>query len=402
MDILISGASIAGPALAHWLNAYGFNTTIVERAPALREGGHAVDFRGKAHLSVLRKMGILSDIEREQTNMGALWNVNEAGKKLAKMPDDIFAGDVEILRGDLGRILYERTREKTEYIFDDSIAELHEDAHGVAVTFQRGATRRFNLVIGADGVHSNVRSLTFGPESRFHTYLGLYNAVFTTPNHLNLDYSAQGLNVPGKVASSYASRANTEAKAVFFFGSPELTYDRHDAEEQKRLLVGAFKDVGWIVPRLLDDMWEADDFYFDSISQIHMDEWSRGRIALVGDAAWCPSPLSGMGTGLSVVGAYVLAGEIATHGHVDGFPAYERIMREYVAGAQKSAVGVSKFMVPDNKFMAWFINQNYKLLPYMPWKGLMAKSVRKTAEAITLPEYPGARALRRRPSDRAS
>ncbi|MBB5080726.1 FAD-dependent monooxygenase [Nonomuraea endophytica] len=402
MDILISGASIAGPALAHWLNTYGFTTTIVERAPALREGGHAVDFRGKAHLSVLRKMGVLSDIEREQTNMGALWNVNEAGKKLAKMPDDIFAGDVEILRGDLGRILYERTREKTEYIFGDSIAELHEDAHGVAVTFQRGATRRFDLVIGADGLHSNVRSLAFGPESRFHTYLGLYNAVFTTPNHLGLDYSGQGLNVPGKMAASYSSRANTEAKAVFFFGSPELTYDRHDTDEQKRLLADAFKDVGWIVPRLLEDMWKAEEFYFDSISQIHMDRWSRGRIALVGDAAWCPSPLSGMGTGLSVVGAYVLAGEIAAHGHVDGFAAYERIMRDYVAGAQKSAVGVSKFMVPDNKFMAWFMNQNYKLLPYLPWKGIMAKSVRKTAEAITLPEYPGARALRPRPSGRAS
>lgn len=279
MDILISGASVAGPALALWLNRYGIATTIVEKAPALRDGGYAVDFRGKAHMGVLRKMGVLEAIERKQTHMGAMWNVNEAGKKLAKMPEDLFAGDVEILRGDLARILYDATEAGTEYLFGDSIASMHEDAHGVAVTFEQGATRRFDLVIGADGVHSNVRSLAFGPEAAVSTYLGLHNAVFTTANHLGLDYSGQSLSLPGKMVASYSARGNQEAKAVFWFALDRPGSDRLSVDQQKQILAEEFRDTGWIAPRLLEDMWEADDFYFDSITQIHLDRWSRGRWA---------------------------------------------------------------------------------------------------------------------------
>ncbi|MFI9560794.1 FAD-dependent monooxygenase [Nonomuraea endophytica] len=403
MDILISGASVAGPALALWLNRYGMRTTIVERAPELRDGGYAVDFRGSAHLRVLREMGVLAAIEREQTNMGAMWTVNEKGRKLAKMPDDIFAGDVEILRGDLARILYEATRADTEYLFDDSIASLDEDAHGVAVTFERGPTRRFDLVIGADGLHSRVRSLTFGPESRFSTYLGLYNAVFTVPNRLGLDHTGQGLKLPGKLAAVYSARGNREAKAVFWFGTTPLDLDRHDADGQCAVLEREFGDVGWIVPQLLRDLRETPDLYFDSVSQIHLDHWSKGRVGLLGDAAWCASPLSGMGTGLAVVGAYVLAGELATAGNLaEAFAGYERIMRPYVAGAQKSADGVAKLMVPTSRLMNWVMTQQAKVLPHLPGTGLIARSIRKTAEAVTLPEYPGARAPRPRPSGRAS
>ncbi|MFI6500392.1 FAD-dependent monooxygenase [Nonomuraea typhae] len=403
MDILISGASVAGPALALMLTRYGFRVTIVERAPGPRDGGYAVDFRGRAHLRVLREMGVLAAIEREQTNMGAMWSVNESGKKLVKMPDDIFAGDVEILRGDLARILYEATRGESEYVFGDSIASLDEDAHGVAVTFERGPTRRFDLVVGADGLHSTVRRLAFGPEERYASYLGLYNAVFTTPNHLNLDHTGLSLNLPGgRMAATYSARGNREAKAVFWFGSEPLAYDRHDVGQQRRILADAFSDAGWIVPRLLADLREADDLYFDSISQIRLDRWSRGRVVLLGDAAWCASPLSGMGTGLAAVGAYVLAGELATAGFPEAFARYEQIMRPYVAGAQKSAEGVAGFMVPKTRLMTRLMNLSYRLLPYLPWKGAMARSIRKTAEAVSLPDYPAAPVPRRRPSDRAS
>ncbi|WP_217369912.1 FAD-dependent monooxygenase [Nonomuraea antri] len=408
MDILISGGGVAGPALAYWLNRYGFRTTIVERAPALRDGGYAVDFRGEAHLSVLRKMGVLRDVEQAQTHMGAMWNVNEAGKKLAAMPQDLFAGDVEILRGDLVRILHQATADRTEYMFGDSVTELSQDAAGVLVRFERAAPRRFDLVIGADGLHSTVRSLAFGPESDFSTYLGLHCAVFTTSNFLGLDHSGQAYNTPGKLVALYSARQNTEAKAVFWFGSPALDYDRHDVGQQQRLLAEAYAGVGWQAPRLLKEMRQADDFYFDSISQVRLDSWSRGRVALLGDAAACPSPLSGMGTGLAMVGAYVLAGELADAGgdHRVAFARYEQAVREYAEGCQRSAVGVSKWMVPENRFMAWFMNQNYKVLPYLPWKGLMAKSVRKTASAISLRDYevtrPAGPAPRRRPSGRAS
>ncbi|MER5999120.1 FAD-dependent monooxygenase [Nonomuraea angiospora] len=411
MDILISGASVAGPALALWLTRYGHRTTVVERAPALREGGYAVDFRGEAHLTVLRKMGILDAVEREQTHMGAMWNVNEAGRKLVAMPEDLFAGDIEILRGDLARILYDATEAHTDYVFGDSITAVAQDADGVTVTFERSPARRFDLVVGADGLHSNVRSLAFGPERDYLSYLGLYSAVFTIDNYLGLDHSGHAYNVPGKMAAIYSARGNAEAKAVFWFGSPPLDHDRHDVARQQELLERAYEGVGWEVPELMRRMRRTDDFYFDSVGQIRLDSWSRGRVVLLGDAACCASPLSGMGTGLAMVSAYVLAGELAAAGgdHRAAFAGYEREVRAYAEGCQRSAVGVSKFMVPENRFMAWFMNQNYRLLPYLPWKGLMAKSVRKTAGAISLKDYgayevtrPAGPAPRPRPSGRAS
>ncbi|MEV4381495.1 FAD-dependent monooxygenase [Streptosporangium sp. NPDC049644] len=388
-NILISGAGVAGPALAYWLHRHGFTPTVVERAPDVRDGGYAVDFRGEAHLSVLDRMGILADIRRERTNMGAMSYVNEAGRKISSMPADVFSGDLEILRGDLARILYERTVKDVEYVFDDSVTSVTEDAKGVQVTFERGAPRRFDLVVGADGLHSNVRALAFGPESRFVKEMGLYCAIFTTANHLGLDHTGQLYNTPGRLVSMYSARGNTEAKAMFYFGSPSLSYDRRDVEQQKTILAEAFAGVGWETPRLLAAMRDARDFYFDSISQVHMDRWSQGRSVLLGDAACCASPLSGMGTGLAVIGAYVLAGELAAAGgdHRVGFARYEEAMREYAKGCQKSADGVGGWMVPESRLKAWIVNQNYKLLPYVPWKGLIAKSIRKTANAIVLKDY---------------
>ncbi|MCT9933440.1 FAD-dependent monooxygenase [Planotetraspora sp. A-T 1434] len=388
-NILISGASVAGPALAYWLRRHGFTPTVVERAPALRDGGYAVDFRGEAHLTVLERMGILDEIKRVATNMGAMSYVNEDGRQIASMPADLFSGDVEILRGDLARILYDATRDDVEYIFDDSITSISETAYGVDVTFERGAPRRFDLVVGADGLHSNVRALAFGPESRFVKDLGLYCAIFTTANHLGLDYAGHAYGTPGKLVAMYSARKNTEAKALFYFGSPSLAYDRRDVAQQKKILAEAFAGVGWETPRLLRDMRDASDFYFDSVSQVHMDRWSTGRVVLLGDAAYCASPLSGMGTGLAIVAAYVLAGELAEAGgdHRTAFARYEEAMRDYARGCQKQGEGVSRWMVPENRFIAWFMNTNYRLLPYVPWKGLIAKGVRKTASAITLKDY---------------
>ncbi|MGW5361270.1 FAD-dependent monooxygenase [Actinopolymorpha pittospori] len=395
-SVLISGASVAGPALAYWLSRYGFRTTVVERAPALREGGYAVDFRGDAHLSVLERMGILGDIEAARTNMGAMSYVNDAGRKIASMPADLFAGDVEILRGDLARILHDATRDRTEYVFGDSIADLAEDENGVEVSFEHGAPRRFDLVIGADGLHSRVRALAFGPEQSFVRPSGLSCAIFTTANHLGLDHTGLAYLNPGKVVTMYSARGNTEAKVVFYFVTKEEPgadaashHGRRDPEQQKKLVAQTYAGVGWETPRLLSAMWDATDFYFDSISQVRMDSWTRGRVALLGDAAWCPSPLSGMGTGLAVVGAYVLAGELAAAAgdHRTAFTRYRNVMRDYVLGCQKVGEGVGRWMVPDNRFMAWFVNQNYRLLPYVPWKGQIARSARKTANAIDLASY---------------
>ncbi|GLY67151.1 FAD-dependent monooxygenase [Amycolatopsis taiwanensis] len=388
-NVLISGASVAGPALAYWLHRHGFNPTIVERAPALRDGGYAVDFRGEAHLSILRRMGILDDIERARTGTGSMSYVNSAGKPVAQLPADLFAGDIEILRGDLARILYHATSEHTEYIFGDSITSLTEDADGVAVTFERSAPRRFDLVIGADGLHSNTRRLTFGPEENFVKHLGVYCAIFTTDNHLGLDHTGHAYRTANKLVAMYSARHNAEAKAVFYFGSPDLDLDRRDVARQQAILTEQFTGNGWQSDRLLHEMRHAPDFYFDSVGQVRMDAWTRGRVALVGDAAYCPSSLSGMGSGLALVGAYVLAGELAAAqgDHRVAFVRYEDEMRAYAVGCQKMGDGVAKLMVPGNRFMAAALNRYYKVMPYLPGKNMATKIARKTAENITVGEY---------------
>jgi 2-polyprenyl-6-methoxyphenol hydroxylase-like FAD-dependent oxidoreductase len=390
-NILISGASIAGPALAHWLARYGFTVTVVENTPGLRDGGYAVDFRGEAHLTVLRRMGILDGVERAKTGMGAMAYVNKDGEPVAWMPADLFAGDVEILRGDLARILHDATRGTTEYVFGDSIAALDEDAGGVTVTFERSAPRRFDLVIGADGLHSNVRRLAFGPEERFVRGLGVHCAIFTVPNHLGLQYAGHVYRTGGQLASVYSARHNTEARAAFYFGSPDTDVHRRDVEGQQQILTERFAGTGWECDRLLAEMRHAPDFYFDSVGQVRMDAWSRGRVALLGDAAYCPSSLSGMGTGLAMVGAYVLAGELAAArgDHRVAFARYEDVMRDYAAGCQKMGDGVAKLMMPSSRAVVALLNRYYKLLPYLPGKNMAAKIGRRTAEAIALPDYAG-------------
>ncbi|GAB3990453.1 FAD-dependent monooxygenase [Actinoallomurus acanthiterrae] len=389
LNVLISGASVAGPALAYWLHRHGFTPTIVERAPALRDGGYAVDFRGEAHLTVLRRMGILADLERARTGMGYMSYVNDKGRAVAKMPADLFAGDIEILRGDLSRILYDATRQHTEYIFGDSITSITEDAHGAHVTFERGAPRRFDLVIGADGLHSNTRRLTFGPEEQFVKHLGVYCAIFTTSNHLGLDHTGHAYRTANRLVALYSARHNTEAKATFYFGSPDLDLDRRDVARQQTVLAERFAGNGWQSDRLLHEMRYAPDFYFDSVGQVHMDSWSRGRVALLGDAAYCPSSLSGMGSGLALVGAYVLAGELAAAqgDHRVAFARYEQEMREYAKGCQKMGDGVAKLMVPSSRALAAFLNRYYKVMPYLPGKNMASKIARKAAENISLRDY---------------
>ncbi|MFD1051412.1 FAD-dependent monooxygenase, partial [Kibdelosporangium lantanae] len=212
---------------------------------------YAVDFRG-ASLEALRRMGILEEVQRHATRMGDMDYVNEKGRKVGSTPPVVFSGELEILRGDLVKILYERTRHDVEYIFDDSITGITQDANGVNVTFLNSPARRFDLVVGADGVHSNVRSLAFGAEEQYAHNLGLYVSVGTVPNHLGLDRKGRFFNTPGRLAGMYPARGNTEAKAMFYFKSEQLDYGRRDVTRQKDLLTEAFAGAGWEVPTLVD------------------------------------------------------------------------------------------------------------------------------------------------------
>jgi 2-polyprenyl-6-methoxyphenol hydroxylase-like FAD-dependent oxidoreductase len=386
--VLISGASIAGPALAFWLRRYGFRTTVVERAPAVRPGGYAVDFRG-ASVRVLERMGLLPEVERLQTRMGAITIVDKDHKKVASMPDGFTSGELEILRGDLAGIFHDATHEATEYIFGDSIASMNERDDGVDVVFEVGGLRRFDLVVGADGLHSKVRSLAFGEESRFVHYLGYYVSIFTIPNYLNLDKSGLYYGTLGKKVGYFNSGTPEESKASFFFATEPLAYRRGDIAQQKMILCEHFAQEVWEVPRLMELMNTAPDFYFDSVSQVKMKQWSAGRCVLLGDAAYCASPLSGMGTGMAVVGAYILAGELA---EADGnyeiaFERYESLMREFVTKCQGIADGGTDWFVPRTHFRLWLSNQMWKILPYTPWKNLMIEMPLKIGNSISLKNY---------------
>ncbi|MFB7518217.1 FAD-dependent monooxygenase [Streptomyces sp. NPDC056144] len=395
--VLISGASVAGPALALWLHRYGFAPTVVEKAPALRTGGYKVDVRGTA-IEVCRRMGILDEIRAHSTDMRGGSYVDDAGRTIGELPADIFGGrvegDDEIMRGELARILYDRTREDVEYAFGDSIAALAEDGEGVTVTFESGTVRRFDLVVGADGLHSNTRRLAFGPEERFKRHLGAYISIFSAPNHLGLDRWETYHALPKKLLCVYSSAGETEAKNLFIFSAPQdVPYDLRNVADQKRLLADTFAGDGWEVPRLLGHAAGADDFYLDSMSLVEMDRWSKGRVVLLGDAAHCASPASGQGTGLALIGAYVLAGELArAHGdHTVAFARYEERMRPGVEQNQRLAEGFVKEMTVGSKWKISLRMLMVRTLPKTPWKNLVAKKIRdgiqSAANAVAIERY---------------
>jgi 2-polyprenyl-6-methoxyphenol hydroxylase-like FAD-dependent oxidoreductase len=388
-DILISGASVAGPALAYWLSRYGFHPTVVERAPQLRGGGYAVDFRGAAHLSVLAKMGILDAVKARQTHLSATTIVDQQDRPVAHMPAHVFAGDVEILRGDLAEILYEATRDTTEYVFGDSITRLEEGPGGVRAWFSHAQPRTFSLVIGADGLHSNVRRLAFGGDDRFIEDLGLCVSIFSMPDSAGLDHTGLLYSVPARTAGVFSTGDN-RAIAQLYFAAPAVSYDHRDVAQQKQIVAEAFAGIGWRLPQLLEAMQQAPDFYFDTVSQVHLDSWSAGRVALVGDAACAAGP-GGNGTGNAVVAAYVLAGELAAAGgdHQTAFGRYQQLLRPYVAKGQKQARGGRDFLAPPTQKKIAQLHRFYKMLPYLPVKHLMKYLTTRTAASVKLPKYSG-------------
>ncbi|MFF8293149.1 FAD-dependent monooxygenase [Streptomyces sp. NPDC016309] len=347
-SVLISGAGVAGPALAYWLGRFGFEPTVVELAPVLRDGGQAVDFRGETHLTVLARMGLLAELRRIETGGSPMTFVDERGRELLRLPAEFAGGDVEVLRGDLARLLHRHSLPYAEYVFGDSVTGLTETGGGVEVTFRHGAPRAFDLVIGADGLHSTVRRLAFGPEEGFVRHLGHYAATWRLPNHLGAAPGSVGYNAPGRLAAVGGDhRDPAKAGAFFVFAAPRLTYDRQDVAQQKALVADAFTGLGWEVPRLLDSLRDAPDLYFDSISRVDVPTWSTGRIGLVGDAA-CGATIGGMGTGTGVVAAYVLAGELALSrgDHRTAFARYENRLRRHARRCQKGGDRTGAFLAP--------------------------------------------------------
>ncbi|SPL99159.1 unnamed protein product [[Actinomadura] parvosata subsp. kistnae] len=317
--------------------------TVVERAPELRPGGQAVDARGIAK-EVIGRMGLDSAVRAARTDTAGAYTVDADGQVLETFRaeddgGDGYIADIEILRGDLSQVLYDATRDGVEYVFGDRIAQLAQDADGVDVVFAGGDRRRFELVIGADGLHSALRAMVFGPHERFVRHLGHVLAFYSVPNEFGLDrwlleYQDQE---SGRSALLRPIQDATRAMAMLSFTSPGFDVDHRDVAAQKVLLRERMTGLGWLTPDLLAHLDDTPDFYLDQVAQVVMERWSKGRVALLGDAAFSSSPMSGQGTGLALVGAYVLAGELAAAGWdpAAGFARYEARMRSYVEANQE-------------------------------------------------------------------
>ncbi|GAA4538716.1 FAD-dependent monooxygenase [Pseudonocardia xishanensis] len=337
----MAGASIAGPALAHWLRRRGAEVTVVERAPGLRPGGQAVDARGVAK-EVIRRMGLDAEVRAACTDTAGAYTVDVDGNVVETYRADDDGGDgyiseIEILRGDLSQVLYDDTRDGVEYVFGDRIAELTQDTDGVDVVFASGDRRRFDLVVGADGLHSALRGMVFGPREEFIRHLGLVLAFYTVPNEFGLDRWLIDYQEAGRSAGLRPVGDTSKAIAMLSFPAADFDVDHRDVEAQKSLLRERMADFGWETPRILAHLDDTPDFYLDQVAQVVMDRWSSGRVALLGDAAFSSSPMSGQGTGLALVGAYLLAGELAAAcwDPEQGFAAYEARMRAFVEANQE-------------------------------------------------------------------
>jgi 2-polyprenyl-6-methoxyphenol hydroxylase-like FAD-dependent oxidoreductase len=340
-EVLVSGASVAGAAAAFWLGRHGFSVTVVERHRGPRPGGQAIDVRGPA-LTVLERMGLLSAAQKRKTQIQGSSVVDRDGNELSRDTESTPTGgpvdspNIELLRDDLVELLYGASQWTAQYLFDDTITAVEDDGAAVRITFQRAAPRSFDLVIGADGLHSNVRRLVFGPEENFIERLGTHAAIFTVPNFLDLDYWQMWHYGDSTMAGVYSARNNAEARAMVGFMDTDLRIDYRDTAAQFAELERRMAGDGWVRPQLREYMRAAPDFYFDEMSQIKMDRWSRGRVALVGDAGYCCSPLSGQGTSVALLGAYILAGELKaaardeTVDYEAGFANYHREFSDYV------------------------------------------------------------------------
>ncbi|ANZ40714.1 FAD-dependent oxidoreductase [Lentzea guizhouensis] len=367
MRVLVSGASIAGPVLAYWLTRYGHEVTVVERSPVLRKtGGHAVDLFQPA-MDISERMGVLERVEALKTGTERLSFLREGTRRpISADATKIFAAasdrHVEVMRDDLSEIYYDATRADVEYVFGDSITSV--DAADGQVTFEVGAARRFDVVAGADGLHSNVRRLVFGEVEKVFT--GAYLAVLSVPRDLGVPGAMTGHVGPGRSAVLYGARHLDDARAVFLFRGPEPAYHHRDVVRQKELLREAFTGLHPEVDSWLSHLDGGRAFYFDSITQLREDRWSRGRVALVGDAAYCPGPAIGGSTSLAVLGAYVLAGELAGGDHEAGFARYEREMRDIVHASREFALGVAKTLIPRTRLGVTALVRGMQVVTSLP------------------------------------
>jgi 2-polyprenyl-6-methoxyphenol hydroxylase-like FAD-dependent oxidoreductase len=357
LEVLISGAGIAGCTLAYWLTRNGHSVTLVERSGSLRSSGSPVDVRGPA-VDVAERMNIATHLRAASIHLKGMTLLDSGGRRVARVDiaalrSSIVPKDMEIARGDLARILHEASAHDADYIFADCIRTLTQDEMGVDVTFEHSRPRRFDLVIGADGLHSIVRRLAFGADSQFVQHAGLYAATISLPESSDGEREMFMLNTPGKLAALHPCAGSP--LAYFVFWHPQIPeFDYTDLDQHKCILERTFAGIGWRVPEFLDAVRVARDMYFDSVARVDVANWARGRIALLGDASSCVS-LFGDGSTLAIAGAYELA-KALTENPADpqsAFSRYQAVHAKLVASKQKNLISTASRIVPKTATGIW-------------------------------------------------
>lgn len=390
MKVLISGAGIAGPCLAFWLQRHGFEPTIIERAPRLRTGGYIIDFWG-AGFDVADRMGLVPQILESGYRVRELRQVDRSGKRVGGFAVDVFDDITQgrftsLPRSALAQCIYGSLEGRVETIFDESIIGIESRGHDVQVRFERSRTREFHIVIGADGLHSQVRRLVFGEEQRFERFLGLKVAAFESAGYRPRDELVYMIH--REVGQQVGRFSMRDDRALFLFvfsdHNPELPVD---IDAQKALLRAKYSDSGWECGAILEALQHSESLYMDRVSQIHMDRWARGRVALVGDAAFCVSLLAGQGSALAMVAAYILAGELkrASGNYEVAFAKYQERLAAFIAAKQKGAVKLASFFAPRSRLGMFFGNQITKLMA-IPFISKLAVG-RELSDRVELPEY---------------
>jgi len=389
--ILITGASIAGCATAWWLAKQNCDVTIVEQAPAFRDGGQNVDVRGPAR-EVLRLMGLEQAVRDLNTGERGIAWVDEQNRTMARIDLSDLEGDgptaeLEILRGDLARLLYEASSPYTQYRFGERITDVVQDEKGALVRFKGGTEERFDLVIVAEGVGSKTRDMVF-PGENTPRWMDLATAFFTIPFASTDSETARWYNaIGGRSAGVRPDHSGTTRAFLNIQGQRHLTTDR-TVEQQKAFLKTCFEGAGWEVPRMLSGMEKADDFWFDDLRQVKIKRWSADHVVLTGDAAWCVTPLGGVGASLALVGAYVLAGELAkNHSHSTAFTAYESILRPVVENSQNIPKIVPRLTHPRSRVGITLLRavQRVAAIPVISKRA--TKSITPALQSFELPRY---------------
>lgn len=392
MKVLISGIGVAGPTLAYWLVRQGIEVTLLERAPQLRTGGYVVDFWGLG-FDVAERMGLLPELTQKGYRVREVRMVDGHGRRLAGFSADKVFGRLtqdrylSIPRGELAGCLYASVENRIESIFGDSIRRLEQDDREVRVTFERSVERAFDLVIGADGLHSNVRRLAFGDQAQYEKYLGYKVAAFEVPGYRPRDSNVYLLytDLGQQVGRFTMGDDRTMFLFVFADENPDGTM-AGGGEAQKAELRRRFGSSGWECPEIMRALDSSAQLYFDRVSQVRMPGWTQGRVALVGDAAFCVSLLGGQGSALAMTAAYVLASELkaAAGDHRKAFERYQARLASFIAKKQKAVERFGGFFAPRSRLRLFVYNQLTKLLSVRMIADMAIR--RDLMDRISLPE----------------